>query len=195
MRRKTAMAVTPTKIAEHHAHDDKHPATPDILGTRRAYVNRKLKPIEARRGWSHGRNALFLLAGVMLGMSLRGFIGVILGMHGMALRNLRVMVALFWPLPFHISACWRLPYDSQRPFREAEAAGMAGDARFRRQAGCPSRIMLEFNDAAPCGTYPIMRRGLTIGVEGATPSPGRAPPRRASQGSGEAVEKLELENT
>jgi len=35
-----------------------------------------------------------------------------------------------------------------------------------------------------------MRRGLTIGVEGATPSPGRA-----SQGSGEAGEKLELENS
>jgi hypothetical protein len=31
----------------------------------------------------------------MLGMSLRGFIGVILGVHGMALRNLRVMGALF----------------------------------------------------------------------------------------------------
>jgi hypothetical protein len=58
-------------------------------------LNRKLKPIEARRGWSRGRNALFLLAGVMLGMSLRGFIGVILGVHGMALRNLRVMGALF----------------------------------------------------------------------------------------------------
>jgi hypothetical protein len=38
---------------------------------------------------------LFLLAAVMLGMSLRGFIGVIFGLHGMALRNLRVMGALF----------------------------------------------------------------------------------------------------
>src|ERR1019366_1173205 len=33
----------------------------------------------------------------------------------------------------------------------AEAAGTGGDAGFRRQAGCPSRIMLEFNDAAPGG--------------------------------------------
>ena len=49
-----------------------------------------------------------------------------------------------------------------------------------------------WDDAAPGVTYPIMRRGLTIGV---TPSPGRAPPRRASQGSGAAVEKLELEKT
>ena len=31
----------------------------------------------------------------MLGMSLRGFVGVIFGLHGMALRNLRVMSALF----------------------------------------------------------------------------------------------------
>jgi hypothetical protein len=31
----------------------------------------------------------------MLGMSLRGFIGVILGVHGMALRDLRVMGTLF----------------------------------------------------------------------------------------------------
>jgi hypothetical protein len=41
------------------------------------------------------RNTLFLLAAVMLGMSLRSFVGVVLGMHGMALRNLRVMSALF----------------------------------------------------------------------------------------------------
>jgi hypothetical protein len=38
---------------------------------------------------------LFLLAAVMLGMSLRGFAGVMLGIHGMALRNLRVMGTLF----------------------------------------------------------------------------------------------------
>jgi hypothetical protein len=44
---------------------------------------------------SRGRNALFLLVGVMLGMSLRRFIGVMLGVHGMALRNLRVMGTLF----------------------------------------------------------------------------------------------------
>jgi len=31
----------------------------------------------------------------------------------------------------------------------AEAAGTAGDAGFRRQAECPSRIMLEFNDVGP----------------------------------------------
>ncbi len=35
-----------------------------------------------------------------------------------------------------------------------------------------------------------MRRGLTIGVEGATPSPGRA-----SQGQVKRSKKLELENT
>jgi hypothetical protein len=34
-----------------------------------------------------------------------------------------------------------------------------------------------------------MRRGLTIGVEGGDPVTGYRPSRRASQGSGEAVEK------
>ncbi len=38
-----------------------------------------------------------------------------------------------------------------------------------------------------------MRRGLTIGVEGATPSPGRAPPHRTDQVK--RSKKLELENT
>ena len=38
---------------------------------------------------------LFLLAAVLLGMSLRGFFGVMLGEHGIALPNLRVMGALF----------------------------------------------------------------------------------------------------
>jgi hypothetical protein len=55
----------------------------------------RLKPIQARRGWSHGGNALSLLVAVLLGMSLRGFIGVILGVSGMARRDLRVMGALF----------------------------------------------------------------------------------------------------
>jgi hypothetical protein len=41
----------------------------------------------------------------------------------------------------------------------AEAAGTAGDAGFRRQAGRPSRIMLEFNDAAPGGMMLIRSCG------------------------------------
>jgi hypothetical protein len=38
---------------------------------------------------------LFLLAGVMLGMSLSCFVRMMLCVHGMALRDLRVMGALF----------------------------------------------------------------------------------------------------
>jgi hypothetical protein len=38
---------------------------------------------------------LFLLVAVILGMRLRGFIGVMLGVSGMARRDLRVMGALF----------------------------------------------------------------------------------------------------
>ena len=43
---------------------------------------------------------MFLLVAVLLGMSLRGFIGVILGVSGMARRDLRVMGALFDPSRF-----------------------------------------------------------------------------------------------
>jgi hypothetical protein len=38
---------------------------------------------------------LFLLAGVVLGMSLRGFAGMMLCMRSMALRDLRVIRAFF----------------------------------------------------------------------------------------------------
>lgn len=48
----------------------------------------------------HSVGRQILLAGAMLGVSHSGFIGVILGVHGMAPRNLCVMGALFnAPIP------------------------------------------------------------------------------------------------
>jgi hypothetical protein len=56
-------------------------------------ISRQTEP--AVRNQSRERDDLFFAAGVMLGVSLRGFLGVMRGMRGMAMRHHRVMGSLF----------------------------------------------------------------------------------------------------
>jgi hypothetical protein len=63
-------------------------------GVARANKREKMKPSEARRNRSRGRDNLFFAAGVKLGMGFRSLLLVIPGVRAMAICHLRVMSGL-----------------------------------------------------------------------------------------------------
>jgi len=77
------------------------------MRVRRAQIKkRRLKPTDARRNQSLGRDDLFFAAGVKLGMSFRSLLLVIPGVRAMAIRHLRVMSGLLDRSRF--VGAWRL---------------------------------------------------------------------------------------